>query len=148
MVEVNFGSAYTAMSTWAAKAARMTNPVAKAVMIKALVLTCLNLAVWLVLTHSLCGVRCRFFSVVLFATLVPLASCSSTDQQKGVSAPIDTQVTLPPDLRVSTSALVEKVGTEVPVALTVLERPTISGELFEPVSLAGREVLLWFWAPW
>ncbi len=57
-------------------------------------------------------------------------------------------VTLAQDPILGSSDLVEKVGTEVPSLLKVLERSTISGEVFEPSSLAGNEVLLWFWAPW
>ncbi len=76
------------------------------------------------------------------------ASCSSAERQEVASQPRDTPVTLAQDPLLGTSGLVEKVGTEVPVPLTVLERSTISGEVFEPSSLAGNEVLLWFWAPW
>ena len=42
----------------------------------------------------------------------------------------------------------EKVGLGVPAALTTLEGFTLFGEPFDPSSLAQREVLLWFWAPW
>ena len=42
----------------------------------------------------------------------------------------------------------EKVGLGVPAALTTLEGFTLFGEPFDPLSLAQREVLLWFWAPW
>ncbi|MCS5687728.1 MAG: hypothetical protein VX785_12130 [Actinomycetota bacterium] len=46
------------------------------------------------------------------------------------------------------SASLGIVRTGVPVLLTVLERPTLNGATFDPASLAGRDVLLWFWAPW
>ncbi|MED5293490.1 MAG: hypothetical protein VYB56_06510 [Actinomycetota bacterium] len=65
-----------------------------------------------------------------------------------MSDSVVTTITQSKTASVETSLLVEKVGAGVPVALTVLEGPTISGDTFLPSSLAGREVLLWFWAPW
>ena len=44
--------------------------------------------------------------------------------------------------------LAENVGIGVPVALAMLERPTLDGVMFDPGSLTGKEILLWFWAPW
>lgn len=91
----------------------------------------------------------RHFSIVVVATtLVLSASCSTANKTEVLSDSVLTTVTQSKAASVDTSALVEKVGAGVPVALTVLERPTISGDAFVPSSLAGREVLLWFWAPW
>jgi len=46
------------------------------------------------------------------------------------------------------SASRDKAESTVPVELAVLERSTLNGAMFDPTSLAGKEVLLWFWAPW
>jgi len=108
----------------------------------------LNLAVCAVLAHSLWWVRRQFPNVVVATTLVLSASCSTANQAEDLSNPVLTTVTQPKSASVETSVLVEKVGAGIPVALTVLERSTISGDAFVPSSLAGREVLLWFWAPW
>jgi hypothetical protein len=108
----------------------------------------LNLAVLLLLPHSLVSVRCYFLAAVLVVSLVFPTSCSDTDRHDVASKASDTPVTVTQVLGSDTSAVIEKIATEVPVPLTVLERSDISGQLFDPASLAGREVLLWFWAPW
>ena len=70
-----------------------------------------------------------------------------------------TESTTPRDVSVSVAqqrgvipdeepTLAENVGIGVPVALAVLERPTLDGVMFDPGSLKGKEILLWFWAPW
>ncbi|MBA52158.1 MAG: hypothetical protein CL456_08610 [Acidimicrobiaceae bacterium] len=92
--------------------------------------------------------RHHFLNVVVATVLVLSASCSTANQPEGLSHSEPTAVTQSNDTGTETSALVEKVDTGIPVALTVLERSTISGDMFVPSSLAGREVLLWFWAPW
>ena len=48
----------------------------------------------------------------------------------------------------SVSESAGKAKNPVPVELAVLERSTLNGAMFDPASLAGKEILLWFWAPW
>lgn len=92
--------------------------------------------------------RRHFLNVVVVTVLVLSASCSTANQPEVLSHSEPGTVAQSSSASTETSVLVERVGTGVPVALTVLERSTISGDTFVPSSLAGREVLLWFWAPW
>ncbi|HCJ86329.1 MAG: hypothetical protein MB55_05890 [marine actinobacterium MedAcidi-G3] len=92
--------------------------------------------------------RRQFFNVVLLVGLVLATACSTGSRQDVASDSSDTPLTQAPDLNLETSALDETARSEVPPALAVLDRSTITGEVFEPSSLAGNEVLLWFWAPW
>ncbi|MFL2986136.1 MAG: hypothetical protein ACJZ57_02715 [Candidatus Poriferisodalaceae bacterium] len=92
--------------------------------------------------------RRHFSNIVVATVLVLSASCSTASQPDALSQSAATTVTHSSNTNTGTSKLVEKVSAGVPVALTVLERSTISGDAFVPASLAGREVLLWFWAPW
>ena len=136
------------MRTWAAKATRIAIPAAKAVMIKARVLICFESSVWSLPAHSLSIVMrvIRLMGTAL-ATLA-LSSCASDNreveheqsavlQSPATSAP--TPETAPP-----TSGL----ATEFPSALEALRSKTLSGETFNPASLIGSDVLIWFWAPW
>ena len=75
-------------------------------------------------------------------------SCSNADQTGVLTNPAVTAASQSKNTGMATSGLVEKVGIGVPVALSVLEGSTLSGDPFTPSSLVGREVLLWFWAPW
>ncbi len=92
--------------------------------------------------------RHRFPTAVVVITLALSASCSTADQTEVLANPEVTAAGQSKNTGIETSGLVEKIGMGVPVALSVLESSTISGDPFTPSSLAGREVLLWFWAPW
>ena len=77
-----------------------------------------------------------------------LSSCSSdrgSDGLNGLNVSVLTQPDVVPD---SDSASGDPAKSTMPVELAVLERPTLNGAMFDPTSLAGKEVLLWFWAPW
>lgn len=79
---------------------------------------------------------------------VLLLSCDAGGTLKGSVGSNVPSTTDPTGVTVENSVAAEKIGAGVPVALTVLERSSLFGELFDPLSLAGRDVLLWFWAPW
>ena len=80
--------------------------------------------------------------------LVLLVSCDTGGVSEGSLGSTIPTTTTATEVAIENSVAEEKLGTGVPVALTVLERSTLFGELFDPLSLAGRDVLLWFWAPW
>lgn len=77
-----------------------------------------------------------------------LGACSSDGASDGVGG-VDVSVLNQPDVLFDGgSASDDKAKNTVPVELAMLERSTLSGAMFDPTSLAGKEVLLWFWAPW
>lgn len=77
-----------------------------------------------------------------------LGACSSDGTSGGLDG---AEVSVPKQPEVlfdGGSASRDKTETTVPAELAVLERSTLNGAMFDPTSLAGKEVLLWFWAPW
>ena len=77
-----------------------------------------------------------------------LGSCSSDRGSDGLNG-LNVSVLKQPDVILeSDSASDQPAKITAPVELAVLERPTLNGAMFDPTSLAGEEVLLWFWAPW
>ena len=85
-------------------------------------------------------------SVVLMLILLVACSNSEPSDDWATSTAVETSVTTVEVIQSPTAK--EKVGLGVPTALTTLEGLTLFGESFDPLSLAQREVLLWFWAPW
>ena len=101
--------------------------------------------------------RAVLVGAVLCLAMTGLGACSS-DRTSVVLGDV-TESTTPRDVSVSVAqqhgvipdeepTLAKNMGTGVPVALAVLERPTLDGAIFDPGSLTGKEILLWFWAPW
>jgi hypothetical protein len=77
-----------------------------------------------------------------------LGACSS-DRASDVVNGVDMSVPKQRDVLLdSVTEPAGKAKNPVPVELAVLERSTLNGAMFDPASLAGKEVLLWFWAPW
>jgi hypothetical protein len=77
-----------------------------------------------------------------------LGACSS-DSASDVVNGVDTSVPKQRDVLLdSVSEPGGKAKSTVPVELAILERSTLNGAMFDPASLAGKDVLLWFWAPW
>lgn len=108
----------------------------------------LNLASNDVLAHSLWSVGSAFRQSAIVLGLVLLVSCDTGGVSEGSVGSTIPSTTTRTEVTIENPVAVEKLDAVVPAALTVLERSTVFGELFDPSSLAGREVLLWFWAPW
>jgi hypothetical protein len=77
-----------------------------------------------------------------------LGACSSDGASGGLDGADVSVLKQPEVLFDGGSASRDKAESTVPVELVVLERSTLNGAMFDPTSLAGKEVLLWFWAPW
>ena len=101
--------------------------------------------------------RAVLVGAVLCLAMTGLGACSR-DRTSVVLGDV-TESTTPRDVSVSVAqqrgvipdeepTLAENVGIGVPVALAMLERPTLDGVMFDPGTLKGKENLLWFWAPW
>ena len=99
-------------------------------------------------SHSLYHVRIRLHTSSVLLTVALLVACGNreTSSDQAMSTVVETTVTAVEPTQSPTAK--EKVGLGVPAALTTLEGFTLFGEPFDPLSLAQREVLLWFWAPW
>lgn len=46
------------------------------------------------------------------------------------------------------TATASTAGAEAREAVLALQRPTLDGPVFDAETAVGRDVLLWFWAPW
>ena len=92
--------------------------------------------------------RIRLHTSSVLLTIALLVACGNreTSNDQAMSTVVETTVTAVEPTQSPTAK--EKVGLGVPAALTTLEGSTLFGEPFDPLSLAQREVLLWFWAPW
>ena len=77
-----------------------------------------------------------------------LVACGNRETSDGwaTSTAVATTVTTVETVQSPTAK--EKVGLGVSTALTTLQGLTRFGDSFDPLSLAQRDVLLWFWAPW
>ena len=82
--------------------------------------------------------------------LVATACGTSTDRSS-----IDSTTTVAPSVTApsTTQAPAESSSTversvESRALILALAGPQLGGGTFDPQSVAGREVLLWFWAPW
>ncbi|MEV4314746.1 redoxin family protein [Actinocrispum sp. NPDC049592] len=87
--------------------------------------------------------RCRtvgaLFAVVLS---VPLAACGA---QPGATAPVTTTSTLTTTSANATATRPAAAAIPEQLKFTV---QTTDGQSFSGESLAGKKVVLWFWAPW
>lgn len=84
---------------------------------------------------------------VLAATL--LVACGGSDDDAGSTPATDAPATSAPE----PTAAAEPTGTADPNAAAVpaalqFSAPLVGGGEIEMGALAGRPVLLWFWAPW
>lgn len=86
--------------------------------------------------------------MALCLLIMALGACSSDGASDGLGGVGVSVLNQPDVLFDGGSASGDKAESTVPVELAVLERSTLSGAMFDPTSLAGKEVLLWFWAPW
>ena len=87
-------------------------------------------------------------NAVLCLSILAVCACSSGSESHVLSSGTVSVSKQHYVLADRDSAPVEKVQNKLPVQLAVLESSTLGGEMFDPMSLAGKEVLLWFWAPW
>ena len=83
----------------------------------------------------------RVLAPVLAAGLV-LAACGSGDDEPA-AAPVATTAPAP-----ASSDAADGSGNPVAPAALQFSAPLIGGGDIELTTLAGRPVLLWFWAPW
>ena len=77
-----------------------------------------------------------------------LVACGNRETSDGwaTSTAVETTVTTVETVQSPTAK--ENVGLGVSTALTTLQGLTLFGDSFDPLALAQRDVLLWFWAPW
>ena len=92
--------------------------------------------------------RALLHNAVLSLSILAVGACSSGSESDVLSRGTVSESKQHYVLADRDSAPVEKVQNKLPVGLAVLESSTLGGEMFDPMSLAGKEVLLWFWAPW
>lgn len=90
--------------------------------------------------------------LAVVAALLALSACGSDDG--GVTATPDDATTsasstspTTPVVEDETSRPESSPATAVPASLD-FRATTVSGDAFDAASVAGRPVLLWFWAPW
>ncbi|MDG1198359.1 MAG: hypothetical protein P8O86_10115 [Actinomycetota bacterium] len=93
--------------------------------------------------------RClAFFVVALIAT----ACVESTNEAQVLEEPGVGSVSSPPLLQkpapASASRELEKTIASIPYELQQLEQVTLSGQRFDVGSVIGKDIILWFWAPW
>jgi hypothetical protein len=89
-----------------------------------------------------------FFAVALIAT----ACAESTNEAQVLEEPAVSSVSSPALLPKSTTASapteLERTFATIPYELQQLERVTLSGQRFDVDSVIGKDIILWFWAPW
>tara|TARA_B110000003_G_C16347512_1_gene417360 strand:+ start:366 stop:665 length:300 start_codon:yes stop_codon:yes gene_type:complete len=93
--------------------------------------------------------RCvAYFVVALIAT----ACVESTNEAQVLEEPAVGSVSSPPLLQnpapASAPSELEKTIASIPYELQQLERVTLSGQRFDVDSVIGKDIILWFWAPW
>ena len=93
--------------------------------------------------------RCiAFFVVALIAT----ACAESTDEAQFLEETTAVSVSSPPLSQKSTIASapseLEKSIAPIPYELQQLGQVTLSGQPFDVDSVIGKDIILWFWAPW
>lgn len=80
----------------------------------------------------------------VFALALAVAGCGSAGTQSG-SAPPSDQAGAPAAAASSTAAPAgDRTGSTVPFATV----PAVGGGQIDGADLAGRDLALWFWAPW
>ena len=80
--------------------------------------------------------------------LVATACGTSTDRSSiDSTTTVAPSVTAPSTTQAESSSTVER-SVESRALILALAGPQLGGGTFDPQSVAGREVLLWFWAPW
>jgi hypothetical protein len=93
--------------------------------------------------------RCiAFFVVALIAT----ACAESTDEAQFLEETTAVSVSSPPLSQKLTIASapseLEKTIAPIPYELQQLGQVTLSGQPFDVDSVIGKDIILWFWAPW
>lgn len=91
----------------------------------------------------------RVTSALVVAAVLSLSACGADDGDTTATEASTSSTPSPsPEQTASTSATTRSSPTTaVPEALDFSAK-TVSGAAFEGASVAGRPVLLWFWAPW
>ena len=94
--------------------------------------------------------------LIVVATMLALAGCSAPEAVPEAAPPTSSQPTATspttsssPDASESSGSSSRPTSTRarVPDAL-MFTSTTVDGQSFDGASLAGKPVLLWFWAPW
>ncbi|NNE12571.1 MAG: hypothetical protein HKN41_10065 [Ilumatobacter sp.] len=88
----------------------------------------------------------RRATIVAVAASIALAACGGSDPDP-VASPATAAPTSPATSAASDAPTSESSGAVVPAALD-FSAPLLGGGSIELGALAGRPVLLWFWAPW
>ena len=93
--------------------------------------------------------RCIAFLVV---ALIATACAESTDEAQSLEETTAVSVSSSPLLQKSTTVTapseLEKSIAPIPDELQQLGRVTLSGQPFDVDSVIGKDIILWFWAPW
>lgn len=93
----------------------------------------------------------RAATAVLLTAALALTGCGSDDSSAGEGAPAartsEATSSAPAPEPTRSAEPGEPAEVEVPDALR-FEATTVTGESFDGASVAGRPVVLWFWAPW
>lgn len=86
--------------------------------------------------------------VVVIALIV--AGCSSADDEATAAGTdvttVETSAATTPPAEIEAEP--EPSGDVLPPATFEGQATTVSGETFELSTLAGQDLILWFWAPW
>lgn len=87
--------------------------------------------------------RTRKLGALVVAAGLALSACGGSTDSATTAGP-ETTATSQADPGGTTG----DAGAETRDEILRLERPTLDGAVFEADTVAGRDVLLWFWAPW
>ncbi|MEO7269166.1 MAG: redoxin family protein [Knoellia sp.] len=86
------------------------------------------------------------FALSAVCLILAVTGCGASSDRTG-SAPAATSSTPTTQSGASPPAATSNSGPTVPKELAFTAK-TVSGESFDGASLAGRNTVLWFWAPW
>ena len=89
-----------------------------------------------------------FFAVALIATACAESTNEAQVLEEQAVSSVSSPALLPESTTASAPTELERTITPIPYELRQLERVTLSGQLFDVDSVIGKDVVLWFWAPW
>ncbi|MFW2512592.1 redoxin domain-containing protein [Demequina sp. SO4-13] len=81
----------------------------------------------------------------IIAAGLTLAGCASADAEAPASGAMESGT---PGATPSSSPSPSPSASEAPESPFAFEAQTVSGEMLDGETLRGRDVILWFWAPW
>ena len=84
-------------------------------------------------------------AAVSMALVILASACAGADQPVESATPSVTTTTTASIASTTSTPIID--GAETRSEILKLALPTFGGETFNPDSMAGKNVLLWFWGP-